>query len=204
MKTFTKAKDKAIRANLRAWRDLAQPCDIASGIAWYDEAHDVASEIELETGVSVWTAAAVLAALSPSNKWERNILDAQNLCEAWSTGRAPSDVRCCTYNANKDKAWRILEGESSVLDKSPKVWAFAETIKLRNAAACVVIDRWHARACLTRSKRRKVVQESLTLPQYDRVERLTIEEAMKANEAPCVYQAIIWCTIKRNWEGGAA
>jgi hypothetical protein len=44
------------------------------------------------------------------------------------------------------------------------------------------------------------VQENLTLPQYNRVERLTIEEAMKANEAPCVYQAIIWCTIKNNWE----
>lgn len=202
MKTFTKAKNKEIRANLRAWRSLASPQDVAAGSTWYNEAHDVAADIEHETGVSVWTAAAVLAALSPSNKWERNILDARNLCEAWSTGRSPASVRCCTYNANKEKAWRILEGDPGVLDNSPKVWAFANTITLRNKAACVVIDRWHARACLTRSKRRKIVQESLTSLQYDRVERLTIEEAMKANEAPCVYQAIIWCTIKRQWEGG--
>lgn len=200
MKTFTKTKDSEIRANLRTWRSLASPKEVSAGSTWYDEANSIASNIERNSGVSVFNAAAVLAALSPSNKWERNILDAQNLCEAWSTGRSADSVRCCTYNANKAKAWRILEGDQGVLDKSPKVWAFANTITWRNKASCVVIDRWHARACLTRSKRRKVVQENLTLPQYNRVERLTIEEAMKANEAPCVYQAIIWCTIKNNWE----
>ena len=87
MKTFTKTKDKEIRANLRTWRSLASHKEVSAGSTWYDEANDIASSIERNSGVSVFNAAAVMAALSTSNKWERNILDAQNLCEAWSTGR---------------------------------------------------------------------------------------------------------------------
>jgi len=58
------------------------------------------------------------------------------------------------------------------------------------------------RACLTSSTKRKANVEGLTKPQYNRVERLTISEADKLHEAPSVYQATLWVTIKRHWEGG--
>jgi len=45
VKTFTKTKDQAIRANLRAWRDLASQEDVTAGISWYNEAHDIAATI---------------------------------------------------------------------------------------------------------------------------------------------------------------
>jgi len=201
MKTFTKTKDSAIRENLRAWFDMATPQDRAHGLAWYDEAHYFAQLIATETGVEPLTAAGVISALSPANKWERNKLDAMSLCKEWSTGGAPENVRCCTYGANKAKAWRIIEGEQDAFSGSPKTFAFAQTVGLRSEN-CVVIDRWHARACLTRSKRRKVVQESLTPAQYNRVEALTIDEARKVCVLPYVYQATVWVTIKRFWEGG--
>ena len=85
-----------------------------------------------------------------------------------------------------------------------KTWSFAKTIERKDRAQCVVIDRWHLRACLTRSKtRRDQLGESVGIPQYERIERLTMNEASRLGEAPCVYQAIIWCTIKNNWEGGS-
>jgi len=201
MKTFPKSSDSSIRANLRAWFDMANSQDRAQGRAWYNEAHDFAHLIADQTGVEPLTAAGVISALSPSNKWERNKIDALHLCQAWSTGRDPESVRCCTYGANKAKAWRILGGEQDAFSGSPKTFAFAQTVGNR-ADNCVVIDRWHARACLTRSKRRKVVQESLTPAQYNRVEALTVDEARKVDVLPYVYQATVWVTIKRFWEGG--
>ena len=199
MNTFTKCSDSSIRANLRAWRSRADSQDIKEGLSWYRDAHEFTKEVSEETGVDQLTAAGVLSALSPANKWERNKFDAMNLCKAWSLGKSPDSVRCCTYNANKRKAWAILEGDKEAFERSPKTWAFAHTIATRSEN-CVVIDRWHARACLSRSKRRKEVQEALTAKQYDRIERLTIEEAGKQGEVPYVFQAIIWVTIKRSWE----
>ena len=201
--SLTRVTDSLIRKNLRTWRNRATAKDARSGGAWYDEANSHAQLIAQEVGCDVWTAAAVISALSPMNDWERNKLDAMSLAQTHHDGGKPSDVRVCTFNNNKAKAWDLLEGNSIALDDgSPKTWAFAKSIELTRLARCVVIDRWHMRACLTSSVKRKAVIEGLSRPQYDRVERLTISEADKLHEAPSVYQATLWVTIKRHWEGG--
>ena len=201
--SLTRVTDSLIRKNLRTWRNRATTKDARSGGAWYDEANSHAQLIAQEVGCDVWTASAVISALSPMNDWERNKLDAMSLAQTHHDGGKPSDVRVCTFNTNKAKAWDLLEGNSIALDDgSPKTWAFAKSIELTRLARCVVIDRWHMRACLTSSVKRKAVVEGLSRPQYDRVERLTISEADKLHEAPSVYQATLWVTIKRHWEGG--
>lgn len=201
--SLTRTRDSAIRKNLQAWRNRATVKDARQGGAWYEEAHGHAERISQMVGCDVWTASAVISALSPMNDWERNKLDAMSLALVHHDGGKPSDVRVCTFNNNKSKAWDLLEGNSSALDDgSPKTWAFAKSIELTRLARCVVVDRWHMRACLTSSVKRKAVVEGLSRPQYDRVERLTIIEADKLHEAPSVYQATLWVTIKRHWEGG--
>jgi len=201
--SLTRVTDSLIRKNLRTWRNRATAKDARQGGAWYDEAHSHAQLIAQEVGCDVWTASAVISALSPMNDWERNKLDAMSLAQTHHDGGKPSDVRVCTFNNNKNKAWSLLEGNSTALeDGSPKTWAFAKSIELTRLARCVVIDRWHMRACLTSSVKRKAVIEGLSRPQYDRVERLTISEADKLHEAPSAYQATLWVTIKRHWEGG--
>ena len=201
--SLTRTSDSLIRKNLRTWRNRATAKDARQGGAWYDEANSHAQLIAQEVGCDVWTAAAVISALSPMNDWKRNKLDAMSLALCHHDGGKPSDVRVCTFNNNKHKAWELLEGDLTALDDgSPKTWAFAKSIERTRLARCVVIDRWHMRACLTSSGTRKAVVEGLSRPQYDRVERLTISEADKLHEAPSVYQATLWVTIKRHWEGG--
>ena len=201
--SLTNVSDSAIRKNLRTWRDRATSKEARLGGEWYEDAHTHAQLIADKVGCDVWTAAAVISALSPMNDWKRNKLDALNVALVHHEGGKPSDVRVCTFHNNKHKAWELLEGNSKALDDgSPKTWAFAKSIELTRLARCIVVDRWHMRACLTSSKTRKMIVEGLTVPQYNRVERLTISEADKLHEAPSVYQATLWLTIKRHWEGG--
>ena len=54
--------------------------------------------------------AGVIAALSPRNKWKRNLIDAENLIAAYVAGgdEAAADIKVCTFSANKKKAIEIL------------------------------------------------------------------------------------------------
>jgi hypothetical protein len=56
--------------------------------------------------------AGVIAALSPSNRWERNLRDADNLIRAHTLGGYSDalEIKTSTYGPNKIKALAILEG----------------------------------------------------------------------------------------------
>ena len=82
------------------------------GLNWYSRASRIANQLAEEYETTVEVTAAVIALLSPNNKWDRNIADAERLIKAWATGEEYSSVKVCTYNANKEKAIRVLEGES--------------------------------------------------------------------------------------------
>ena len=81
-------------------------------------------------------AAGVIAALSPRNKWERNLIDAENLIAAYVAGGAEAceDVKVCTFGANKAKAVRILEeafadGGVFIILSGPKLKEFYGCIR---------------------------------------------------------------------------
>lgn len=83
--------------------------ELLKGARWYGDAHAAAALIARETGVQVRTVAAVISALSPSNMWHRNVLDAAEYCKAWRDGLdRPS---ASTYGAQQRKAWNILHAE---------------------------------------------------------------------------------------------
>jgi hypothetical protein len=50
-----------------------------------------------------------VASLSPNNKWERNTINAYDLCNAFIKGNDMDSVKVSTYHAMKRKAWHILE-----------------------------------------------------------------------------------------------
>ncbi len=101
--SLTRTSDSVIRKNLRTWRDRSTYRDARQGGEWYDEANDHAQLIADKVGCDVWTAAAVISALSPMNDWQRNKLDALNLALVHHDGGKPEDVRVCTFNNNKPK-----------------------------------------------------------------------------------------------------
>jgi hypothetical protein len=92
---------------------LAAESDKHDGFEWYKRALNVTARIANTYGLHVMTVAGVIAALSPNNKWERNLVDAENVCRLYSLAGASSaaDCKVCTYKTNLRKAIQILMGE---------------------------------------------------------------------------------------------
>ena len=102
--------------HIQAVLDLASVADIVAGQDWYDTARDAAIALSDRYGVDVTTACGVIAALSPRNKWTRNLIDAENLINVYATSglEACDAVKVCTFGANKVKALRILDSHPTL------------------------------------------------------------------------------------------
>ena len=129
--------------NILAVYDLATTGERREGMEWYNRANRVAADIASEHGISLETAAGVIAALSPNNRWERNIVDAENVIRAFSIGGAEEAerVKVCTYGKMRTKAIQILEA-TSIVDHASilngrKITAFYECIIGRQDAVCI-------------------------------------------------------------------
>ena len=59
--------------------------------------------------VPLYCVAGVIAALSPNNRWERNLADAEALIEAYLGGEYIESVRVATYHAMRAKAWAVMD-----------------------------------------------------------------------------------------------
>lgn len=96
--------------HIQALLDLASAGEQADGMFWYRRANAAAVRLADQYEVSIPTAAGVIAALSPRNKWERNLIDAENLIAAFKAAgeKGAADVKVCTFGANKKKAVAIL------------------------------------------------------------------------------------------------
>ena len=88
---------------------LATPEEKRDGVVWYANAYADCSRIALDLSVPVHIVTGVVAALSPNNKWERNVVNAHALIEGHLNGDGIDDIRVSTYNAMKRKAWHLLE-----------------------------------------------------------------------------------------------
>ena len=96
--------------HIQALLDLASAGEQSEGLTWYQRANLAAVRLADQYEIAIDTAAGVIAALSPRNKWDRNLLDAENLIAAFKAGGedAAADVKVCTFGANKKKALEIL------------------------------------------------------------------------------------------------
>lgn len=124
--------------------------DVASGRDWYKRAQDVARELDPD---DVSRAAAVLAVLSPSTPWARNVALARQ-AYAMADAGASFDEICApgkrgglgTMGANARKAAAIVLGaEPSAVVSGPKVTPFwhrvADAAMGAVGPGSVVVDR---------------------------------------------------------------
>jgi hypothetical protein len=91
---------------------LATSQEVQLGCDWYPSALKIAGRIADKYGTRVEVAAGVIAALSPNNRWERNIVDAESIIKCWAAGGTPTDmlnVKVCTYGKMKAKAVEIIK-----------------------------------------------------------------------------------------------
>ena len=96
--------------HIQALLDLASVADQSEGLSWYQRANLAAVRLADQYEIAIDTAAGVIAALSPRNKWDRNLIDAENLIAAYKAAgeEGTEDVKVCTFGANKKKAVEIL------------------------------------------------------------------------------------------------
>ena len=92
---------------ISVYRD-ADKTQHAEGLLWYSDAQRAAHNIAVEYDVPVYLVVAVIAALSPNNKWSRNVTNADALIGAFVNGDGLLSVKVSTYHAMKRKAWDIL------------------------------------------------------------------------------------------------
>ena len=67
-----------VRNILKVYRRATSE-DVANGLEWYDRAKRYASIISNLSGVNLNTVVGVMAALSPNNRWERNVKDTERM-----------------------------------------------------------------------------------------------------------------------------
>ena len=117
--------------NIIAIYKLANPSEIKHGLTWYVNANTdcmkIANTLELPLHIVI----GVVSALSPNNKWERNIINAQDLCTAFMNGQDMDSIKVSTYHKMKQKAWHILETMPS----------YEETITILNGKKIVSFFR---------------------------------------------------------------
>jgi len=195
---MTKKELKKYRSNLRTWYNRATKDEIKQGLVWYKDAMDFAKQLSTDYGVRGEVAAGVISALSPNNRWERNKYDAVQVLMAVRDNVPMDEVKVCTYDANKAKAFAIAKGDRKILTSSPKTYAFARNVG-ENDSDFVTIDKWHLRACQTSSKKSKTCRESVTPKQYRIIQEETVKVAKEMGVKAYQFQAIVWVTIRNQW-----
>ena len=186
------------RALLNFWYNESTSDEREAGKIWYDEAKEYVKVLSLRFNTPQIICAGVVSALSPNNRWERNKIDAHAVLDAVSKGKDSDQIKVCTYNNNKLKAFAIARGDMRILKQSPKTYAFARNISGKDTHQ-VTIDKWHLRAVQTRSKSPKECKTSVTPLQYKNLERDCQKVAKKYGLEPSVLQATIWVTIRNRW-----
>ena len=120
--------EKMIHNIMAVYRD-ADATQHAEGLLWYSDAQKAAHDIAVKYDIAVYLAVAVIAALSPNNKWSRNVTNADALIGAFIRGDGVDSVKVSTYHKMKAKAWDILaarpdyEGAKTML-KGQKITSF--------------------------------------------------------------------------------
>lgn len=122
--------------------NMATPDEKRDGIVWYAEAQKTARLVAEEYEVPLHIVVGVIAALSPNNKWDRNVVNAEELIVAFLNGDDMDSVKVSTYHAMKRKAWAILQempdrdGVIAMLN-GQKIVAFFKCIMGDREACCV-------------------------------------------------------------------
>ena len=127
-------------SNIIATFDIASCNDILAGRQWYSNALKLAVAMGDEFNVHPMTAAGVIAALSPNNRWERNVQDAENVIRAWVAGGAEAalNVKACTYGAMKKKAVDILEAGDFNVASARTILDILNGRKIKAFFGCII------------------------------------------------------------------
>ena len=114
--------------------EQASKDELNHGLTWYNDAREQCQVMADKYQLPLRIVVGVVAALSPTNRWERNLIDASNMLRVYTDGGYVESTSPCTYKTMRDKAWSILQtnphDDDSVLFllKGPKISDFFSCI----------------------------------------------------------------------------
>jgi hypothetical protein len=193
MKELTTKQLAEVNSNLDNYFALATDRDIDNGIAWYKQAHYICKDLANRYNTKLETVASIISALSPRNRWPQNIKDTKTVLDAIHSGLSPDQVKVCTFHKNKEKAFLLAKEQTSITEKSLKTFSFVNNIAKLDKAS-ITIDVWHLRACFGTT-----IRSTPSRKAYDQIRLLTIEKAKQKGLNGYEYQAIIWNSVKNNF-----
>jgi len=145
-KNISTNKPRSRAKVITAVYNLATVTDRNQGLNWYARALDFADNLGEVYDINYTTIVGVIAALSPRNRWERNMQDAETMVKVYANGGTYDDLmnlKVCTFKAGKSKAARILtdkvtdKGELLDILKGPKLQEFFNCILGDSDDVCI-------------------------------------------------------------------
>ena len=169
------------------------------GVEWYSDARHECNKMAIKYDLPLRIVVGVCAALSPTNRWERNLIDTDNMLACFIEGGYVEGTSPCTYKKMRDKAWDILQtnphndGDVLFLLRGPKISDFFSCIMGHDV--CVIDGHaW----CIANNERR-TMQDVPSIGKKLRAElQDAYVEAGKAFDMTAYeMQAATWVTWKR-------
>jgi hypothetical protein len=194
MKKLTDKEQNEITNKLLDIYSKASTKQIKEGHTWYFKANLSAKTIKSKLAlsginISLSKIVGVISALSPSNKWHRNLLDAEMLLN-----NPLHETKVCTYNLNKLKAFDIMgsniENEIYLTLGGLKTKSFYKNILNPITSKEVTIDLW-----MYRSAGLKQLDSN-----YKFIANSVRIIAEKNNVLPHQVQAVIWIVLRSSYE----
>ena len=189
--------------NIIATYQLASQADIFAGTDWYARALTFADNLGEVYNINYATIVAVIAALSPRNKWDRNMQDTENMVKVYANGGTYDDLmqlKVCTFTTGKIKAARILTEKVTDTDglrvilKGPKLVEFFNGIM--GDCSDVTIDG-HAYSVWLGERVTLANVPSIGKKLRQTIKSDYIEAAQIIGLPPHIVQAITWVTWRR-------
>lgn len=162
---------------------------------WYFTVNQYCRDLEVIYDVPLIKVAAILAALSPQNKFDQNLIDLENFLESGGTTKAS------TFGGQRDKAFKILHSkgwsEKQIIDclgKGLKTLSFFDNIYRPDSSLEVTVDLWQIRW----AKKLDIIPQegTLTNKRYNKIRARVRKYAKRLGIMPHQFQAITWTQLR--------
>ena len=153
--TISKENYKVTVGNIEKVFKSASQERIAETRKWYQNAQDFTKNVANKLNandISRFKVSGVISAISPRNEWNKNKLDAENLCKEFASNKYYQlplfdadyhtllKTKVSTFNTNKSKAVKILLNDDSKIEsilKGNKIVNFFKCINGDSNAICI-------------------------------------------------------------------
>lgn len=183
--------------------NLASVTDRQQGQSWYARALAFARNLAADHNIDTMTIVGVIAALSPRNRWERNMQDAESMVKVSAAGGTYADLmrlKVCTFSTGKQKAAKILTENITNRDellatlKGPKLCEFFNCILGDSGDVCI---DGHAYSIWVGDRITLANVPSIGVKLRRNIKADYQEAAKVLGVQPHVVQAITWVCWKR-------